>query len=407
MTDSEYPVLRTLVSPVPVELFLQEYWPQRWFATHGPVERLPAPLRGPELANFRALVGRYRGLPTFGQGRRGPRTITTEADPGHLYDMGLTVTLTDIAHCLPGADALLRQLEHDLGIGEGSARILAFASPTGDGVAPHFDAEDVFSVQLIGTKRFEVAPVKELPFPHGIQFGPRVKVFDELYLQSAGGFPKVEHAAFETIDMKPGSVLYVPRGTWHRTEAGADSLSLSISLRPASAAECLLYALRNLLIQDPQWRRPLYGAWGNEKQRATALERAQKLLAGLPRLAAQLMPGDLAPISEPERLAKIDRDSRFQRVPETRVEIKPRDGVSVYEFFGWDAGPGDPAVLQMEVPAQFDALIKSLAGSETAFSAGAVADRFPQVEFAQLQQVLSMLVRARVLKFLWFRPLAN
>lgn len=407
MAEANYPVLRPLVSPTPVDVFLNEYWPDRWFATHGAVDRLPPTLRGPELASFRALAGRYRGLPTFGQRDRGPRTITAEADAGHLYEMGLTVSLSDIAHCLPGADVLLRQLEKDLGIGEGSARIIAFASPTGDGVAPHFDAEDVFSVQLLGTKRWHVAPVKELPFPAGMQFGPRIKAFDELFLQSPGGFPKVDGATFETIDMQPGSVLFVPRGTWHRTEAGADSLSLSITLRPATAAESLLYALRNLLLQDPQWRRPLYGAWSTDKHRTAALERARALLAGLPNLVAQLAPQDLAPVSEVERLDKIDRASRFQRVPETRVTIEPRAGASMYHFWAWDQSGDETAILQMEVPAQFNSLFKWLTESEAAFSAGDLADRFAQVEFGQLQKVLAMMVRARFLKMLWFRPLSN
>lgn len=406
MAEADYPVLRALVSPTPVAVFLREYWPERCFTTHGSVDRLPPALRGPELANFRVLADRYRGLPTFGQGSRAPRTITTPANPNHLYEMGLTVALNDIAHCLPGADIFLRQIEKELGIGERSASIAAFASPIGDGVTPHFDALDVFSVQLHGTKRFHVAPVKELLFPYGMQFGPRMKVFDELYLQAAGGFPKVERAAFETIEMKPGSVLFMPRGTWHRTEAEANSLSLSVILRPASAAESVLHALRNSLLQDPQWRRPLYGAWGDDPQRTAALDRAQELLAELPKLVAQITRHDLAPFSETERLDKIDRHSRFQRIPETRVAVESNAGIAMYHFLAWEESSDERPTLHMEVPPPFQPLFKWLTEAEAAFSAGEAADRFPQVAFEQLQKVLSTLVRARFLRLLWFRPLA-
>lgn len=406
MAQTDYPALRSLVAPTPVAAFLRDYWPERCFATHGPVERLPPPLRGPELASFRALASRYRGLPTFGQGKHAPRTVTTQANPNDLYEMGLTVSLHDVAHCLPGADAFLRQLENDLGIYPGSARITAFASPSGDGVTPHFDAEEVFSVQLLGTKRFHVAPVAEIPFPYGMQFGPRMKMYDELYLQAAGGLPCLTTAAFDTIAMTPGSVLFMPRGTWHRTEAEASSLSLSIILRPESAAESMLYALRNLLLQDPRWRRPLYGAWGDAAQRPPALARARELVADLPRLVAQITPADLAPLPEPVRLDAIDRASRFQRIPETRVEIEARAGTPLYHFWGWDESGGERATLQMEIPPQFQPLFKWLTESHAAFAAGDVADRFPAVPFEQLQKVLGMLVRARFFKLLWFRPLA-
>jgi len=38
--------------------------------------------------------------------------------------------------------------------------------------------------------------------------------------------------------MKPGSVLFMPRGTWHYTEAGEGSLSVSIIVRTPAAFEC-------------------------------------------------------------------------------------------------------------------------------------------------------------------------
>jgi len=407
MANADYPVLRALVSPTPAETFLHDYWPGRWFASHGAIDRLPAALRGPELASFRALADRYRGLPTFGRGRHAPRTVTTRANPNDLYEMGLTVYLADIAHCLPEAEALLRQLERDLGVGAGCARITAFASPAGDGVSPHFDAEDVFSVQLHGAKRFAVASVTELPFPYGMQFGPRMKMFDELYLQCADGFPTIERASFETVEMKPGSVLFVPRGTWHRTEAGADSLSLSIILRPPAAAESALEAMRNLLLQDPEWRRPLYGAWGDDRQRSGALTRAQQLLADLPRVIAQLTPADLAPPPESERLAHIDRHSRFQRIPETRAEVETRGDISVYQFRAWEQERGEYPTLQLEVPPPYQPLFAWLTETPAAFAAGAAADRFPQTTFEHLQKILDTLVRARFLRLLWFRPLRN
>ena len=44
--------------------------------------------------------------------------------------------------------------------------------------------------------------------------------------------------------MAPGSVLFLPRGTWHYTQAGEPSLSISIVLDPPAALRCLLDQLR-------------------------------------------------------------------------------------------------------------------------------------------------------------------
>lgn len=66
--------------------------------------------------------------------------------------MGLSVYLPDIASSVPGSESFLRRLESELGIGKGSTHITVWASPKGDGAPTHYDGEDVFSIQLAGTK---------------------------------------------------------------------------------------------------------------------------------------------------------------------------------------------------------------------------------------------------------------
>ena len=92
--------------------------------------------------------------------------------------------------------------------------------------------------------------------------------------------------------MKPGSVLFIPRGTWHRTTAAQDSFAISIGIRPPSVLESFLEQLRYLLLQDPEWRRPLYGAHGSGSQRQQALERARKVLQTAP-AAVQAIPAGI------------------------------------------------------------------------------------------------------------------
>lgn len=408
MNADDYPLLHDLVSPTPVREFLEQYWPERHLASHGRIERLPKLFRSGELESFRALTERYSGRVIFGKGTTGPRTINTVGlQPAHLYEMGLTVQLADIQRRVPGMDALLRQLERELGIPAGSASALAFASPQADGVSCHFDAEDVFSIQLQGSKRFHVAPVTDLRYPLGVQFGPRMPAFDDLYPQAGNGFPCPDDAAFETIEMKPGSVLFMPRGTWHRTDADSDSFSVSLSLSPPSAMDCAIRELRNLMLQDPQWRRPLYGAWSDGPARTTELGRARELLSQLPALAGNITENDLVARTVSERLQQIGRNTRFQRNPDTRIEMEPGVESLMLRIAVWDFADGEKITMQGETQKNYRPPLQWLADSRTAFSAGELADRFPALSFNDHRAILESLTRASFLKLLWFRPLSS
>jgi hypothetical protein len=394
------------VAPVPVQQFFQDYWPERVFHSHGPLSRLPALFSSPELLSFRALAARYQGWLGFGRGARGSRMVSVQqVNPMHLYDMGLSVYLPDIAPNVPGAEPFLRQLEADLGIAEGSAHITVWASPKDDGAPTHFDGEDVFSIQLTGTKRFEVAPMKEYTFPVGAQFGPEAPSYDEMYPQLENGFPEAVEAEFKAVDMKPGSVLFVPRGTWHRTTAEHDSFAISIGIRPPSVMDSFLEQLRYVLLQHPEWRRPLYGVHGSTVQRQQALDRAEKVLATAPNAVRTIGTSDLAPPPESERLRNIERATRFQRELRTRIAFTQGNGAEILQVKSWSREAGEQDTLKLNVPPQFSPTFRWLAEAKVAFAAGELADRFPEVPFEQHQKILDVLTRARYLRLLWFPQL--
>lgn len=409
MAVSDKTLLASLVAPHSTGEFFSRYWPDHYFAVHGDMKRLPQFLQAPELSSFKALASKYNGRVAFGSGAAGPRTVGAQnVDASLLFNMGLSVNLANIASCVTGAETFLRQLEQELGINEGSARISAFASPKDDGLAVHFDAEDVFSVQLHGAKRFHVAPVRELSNPYGMQWAPGCKPADDLYPQVRQGFPKWENATAETVNMQPGSVLFVPRGTWHYTEASQHSFSVSIALRPPTALECILEQLRLVLLQDPQWRKPLYGAWGSGAARQTALEQAQKLLSDLPAITQTLSAQDVTQhtLSPAKRFSLLNSKSRFQKIPTARILLDeiPRQPVMMSVILS-DEDTGERTMVRMELPGKLLALIKWLTERETPFSVEELATAFPEIASAEQQRMLEILTRGGFLKLLWFPPL--
>lgn len=173
-----------------------------------------------------------------------------------------------------------------------------------------------------------------MPYPCGTQFVPDTEPFDFLYPQVPDGFPDPAGADFTTVDMQPGSVLFVPRGTWHATESGGDSLSVSIGLYLPSAPDCVLEQLQLLLVQDPEWRRPLYGGWADGAARNAVAERLSRLLGRLPRDCAALQADDVLAgllVSE-QRLAAITPALRFQKMPHSRLEIAPAATARDYAY---------------------------------------------------------------------------
>lgn len=404
-------ILGALIWPQPVEEFFSRYWPDHYCATHGGLDRLPQFLQAPELKNFQALSAKYRGRVSFGSGPHGSRTLNIDrVNPSTLFDMGLSVYLPDIAPAIPGAAAFLKQLEQELGINEGSARIGAFASPKDDGISCHFDAEEVFSVQLQGSKRFHVARVREVAYPSGMQWGPGIDTYDDMYPQMEQGFPDLERAEFETIEMKPGSVLFMPRGTWHRTEASENSFSVSIILRPPTAAECVLEQLRLMLLQDAAWRRPLYGAWGEEPMRVVAFANADKLLSELPDAIRALSAQDVLQHMLPERkrFDLLSPESRLQKIPTAKIELehhhqdKPH---AIAHVKTWDERNGERTTVTLEVPPAIAPVLSWLSEHNTPFRAGELESAFPELPFSEHRKLLEVLIRGGYLKLLWFAPL--
>lgn len=412
MADSQS-VLAQLVAPCSAGEFLTRHWPEKWFVAHGDATRLPACLRAPELAGVDELSKNYRGTVLFTAGRKTQYLYPTDQVKAiSLYQMGLTVKFHDVGPSIGALPAALRQLEYELGINPGAITASVFASPTSEGLPVHFDAEDVFSIQLRGNKRFHVAPAEELRFPSGTQYAPGCETADELYPQVGEDFPDPRRADFTTVEMKPGSVLFLPRGTWHYTEAGGDSMSVSLALDVPSAAHHVLAQLRALLLQRPEWRRPLYGAWADGGAREAATAQAAQLLAELPELARQLKAEQLVTNILPmdRRLDLIKPKTQFRKAPSARVAFE-RAAIAgadeVMMIMVADSIAGEKVAANFGLPAAVAAAFRWIGEQAAVFSAEQLATRFAQLPFPEHQKILRAATEFGLVKMLWYQTLVD
>ena len=403
-------VLESFIAPLTTEQFFAGYWPERVYASHGDLDRLPGMFRSPVLRDLETLSGHYHGRVLFTRGRHSPFMVPAENGcPKTLFDMGLTVYLDNIQPCLPKSPLVLQALERNLGISPGTARIGAFASPPGDGAACHYDTEDVISIQLTGSKAFHVAPVEEVRYPVGMQYSPGSAPYTDLYPQVAGRFPEWKDAKFECVEMRPGSVLFMPRGTWHRTEADEPSLSITIALRPPSAAELILENIRWLLLQDAAWRKPLYGACGETAQKEPAMDAAGQLLERLPGQLRSLSTRslELALMPEDKRLEHIDADSRFVSLPNASLQAgdvtlgKGGEQIQV-RILVKDDEAGDRVTVSMDLHPQAVAVFEWLGSRKTPFSVDDLQQQFPQFPDDQHLAMLHTAASAELIRMLWY-----
>src|SRR3970040_2378000 len=139
--------------------------------------------------------------------RRGSNRLVqiSRIEPVILFENGLTLQFEDVVPYIPGTKEFLRALEIELGLNEGAMCLSAFASPKTDGLSCHYDAQDLISITLHGTKRFHTARMRDISNPYGTQYVSGGRPFDELYPQAQHGFPDSKNVAFETAEMKPGT----------------------------------------------------------------------------------------------------------------------------------------------------------------------------------------------------------
>lgn len=249
----------------------------------------------------------YTTVRRFGHG-----TVTDAVDPDRLLTYlraGATVVLDAVELFAPGVARLCADAAAALGCPVDS---VAFLTPPGrKGLAPHIDDEDVFVLQLSGTKRWKVYPqLRPVPLRPAVLAGRDL------------GEPLLD------VVLEPGDALYVPRGTPHEAASvGAHSLHVSLAAR-RPALDALVTAAVAEALADTGGDVDLDAATAPQDaadavaRRATA---AAQRVAGYDAAALRRLAAGPAPQrhSLPAVLAGMDRlaaDSRVRTTGPVRLE---------------------------------------------------------------------------------------
>ena len=118
-----------------------------------------------------------------------------------------------------------------------------------------------FVLQLHGVKEWRLAPNEHVDRPMtrhtmGLPADPEL----ESYLDAP--LPDELPDDARTVVLRPGSLLFVPRGVWHATTATSDALSLNFTYSAPTWIDLLMAALRSRLALASEWRETAFPAAG-------------------------------------------------------------------------------------------------------------------------------------------------
>jgi 50S ribosomal protein L16 3-hydroxylase len=297
-----------LLGSMSLRQFRGKYWPDHAWIGRRASHRLDLLEHVPQLRGLSALLD-TRGIylsavsPQYRSDQLQDRGLTA-AKAKRLYASGWTLTIGGLHEVVPELGRLLSELATTLGLPVAGSlarhRCIAYASPVGEALACHFDPSANFVLQLSGRKRWRIAANRSVENPVDV-YSTRVSAERAGRLATYADperLPKMMPGPSRSVDVTPGTLMFLPRGYWHETEALEDSLSIHFVLHQPSWADVWATAIQDRLIRHSRWRSLADGLWSAEP--AVRRRAARRLTA-----VAKTWTKDVGPLSVESMLAAM------------------------------------------------------------------------------------------------------
>ena len=249
--------LAALVSPLTVNEFMTGHWPKEFFVVHNLETTIASLTQLPFLKSREALLNVWPNKVQAHLPDAKDEVSAVEVSAGDarkLFANGMALLFDNAQKISPDLTRWLDAIRKELGLPISThARCLIYATPDGKGNAAHFDQNINFVLQLQGTKTWWLAPNDNVENPSqrhtmGMPLDRELKS----YLQDK--IPESMPVNAARIVLTPGSMLFVPRGFWHRTEASGEALALNFTFSQPMWLDLFLSALRSRLLLSDEWR---------------------------------------------------------------------------------------------------------------------------------------------------------
>jgi 50S ribosomal protein L16 3-hydroxylase len=250
-------VIESLFSPLKREEFISAYRENKALVAHHDIEKFQELTSLKFLSSLDSLLEAWPTTvnaysPGIPDEVNSSKVSTAEAQK--LFKQGSGLFFDDPNQYEEVLGKVLEGLRQDLGLSNLTfSRSLIYAIPKGKGTAQHFDQNINFVLQVSGTKKWWVAPNQSVENPmtrYTVGTNPDPELDSYLDEDLPTQFPENS----TEYDLRPGSVLFLPRGAWHKTEASEDAVSLNFTFSAPTWIDILQTALRSRLSQSAYWR---------------------------------------------------------------------------------------------------------------------------------------------------------
>lgn len=237
--------------------FLSHHWPDQPFAVHDQQQSSGGIMGVPFLKSLEAMLSHWPKTVQVHLPDLADEASSIDASPKDaqkLFSNGMPLLFNEVNAISDLLTQELKAIHRDLGLPKMTySRCMVYAIPSGKGTAWHFDQNINFVVQLTGTKTWWLAQNETVDHPSQ-RHALGQTVDPELASYVGESLPTRAPEKKTKVVLKPGSVLFVPQGYWHSTEAEGEALSLNFTFSQPSFADLFLAALRSRLLLSPEWR---------------------------------------------------------------------------------------------------------------------------------------------------------
>ena len=278
--------LSALIGTEKAAEFMSGSWPKQPFVAHELGASIQPLLDIPFLQSLEALLHSWNGpiqahLPDVSD--ESSSIDVTSKEARKLFSNRMGLLFNNVQTLSPELEVWLKTLAKDLGLPASTyGRCIVYATPNGKGTAAHFDQNINFVLQIHGTKHWSIAPNTSVENPTqrftiGQDLDPELASYAENEMPD-----EMPTKGRREITLRPGSMLFVPRGWWHSTEATGEALALNFTFSQPSWVDLFTLALRSRLLLSPAWRELADGvSSANGDKRLVAQKQLDELLAQL------------------------------------------------------------------------------------------------------------------------------
>jgi 50S ribosomal protein L16 3-hydroxylase len=250
--------LSALIGGANKDDFLLTAWPKEPFVVHQLNETIRPLMELPFLKSLEALLESWPGviqahLPDVSDESSSIEVNASSARK--LFANKMALLFNNVQTLSPELEKWVKTLAKDLGLPTSTyGRCIVYATPDGKGTASHFDQNINFVLQIHGTKTWWIAPNTSVENPtQRFTIGQELEFEMASYVEET--MPKsLPEKGRRKIVLQPGSMLFVPRGWWHSTEASGEALALNFTFSQPTWIDLFTQALRSRLVLSPAWR---------------------------------------------------------------------------------------------------------------------------------------------------------